>query len=359
MKAPEFVTAISLIAGLLCGSLFDVDAEEEKKKNGKRGPEKKVQFRRMNGAAEFPDDPTLPALEAIHAACRATNGVGSAIELRMCGYTEGSRATLEARAGDHRVAVKAYAEDDNATREAALYQALDASLAGDSNHTPALLGWNRELRVLILGWLNGPTAEDLVKVGQGRRAGELGARWLQRSASLPIKLGPLYGAARVLHQVDKWIAALGKTAPALAPSAAALGRTLARTKLHEDAPRLVHSRLYARHVLDVGDGPGVIDWQRFGQGPVELDAGMFLATIARLGLLNESRAAQAQLAEAEFLAGIAGLVDPRSLAWHEAAALLHLAERRCKQTARRGDDDGQTGARALLGEATRLVHAAG
>ena len=60
-----------------------------------------------------------------------------------------------------------------------------------------------------------------------------------------------------------------------------------------------------------------------------------------------------------FLAGIGGLVNERALAWHQAAALLHLAERRCKPTARRREDDGQTGARALLAEAKRLARAAG
>src|SRR2546422_1824195 len=45
-----------------------------------------------------------------------------------------------------------------------------------------------------------------------------------------------------------------------------------------------HGTFYARHVLDQGDRVGVIDWERFGRGPLELDAGMFLATTWRYGL---------------------------------------------------------------------------
>jgi hypothetical protein len=358
MNTSKSLRAVSLITSLLCATLCDVDGEEVKKKTGKLRTEKIVQLRRMNGSAEFPNDPSLPALVAIQASCREPEPGGIPIELRLCGYTEGSRATFEARSGEHRIAVKAYAADKNATGEAALYQALNAELAGDLVHVPPLLFWDRALRVLLLGWLEGPTAEDLVKNGQGQRAGELGARWLRRAASLSVKLGPPYGAARALHHVDKWVAALEDTAPALEPTVTALARRLAQTVPHENAARLVHSRLYARHVLDLGDGLGVIDWQRFGQGPLELDAGMFLATIARLGLLEESRADQAIRAETAFLTGIAGLLDERSLAWHRAAALLHLAERRCKPSSRR-QDNCRVGALALLNEATRLAQAAG
>ena len=46
---------------------------------------------------------------------------------------------------------------------------------------PPLLFWERELRVMVLGWLEGPTAQQLVESGQGERAGDLAARWLQRS----------------------------------------------------------------------------------------------------------------------------------------------------------------------------------
>src|SRR5207247_10170188 len=105
------------------------------------------------------------------------------VEVVLRGYTPGSRATFEARAGARRVAVKVYAEDP--APEAALYEALAAAGLGDESdvRVPPLLAWERDLRVLVIGWLEGPTARDLVRSGQGRRAGESAARWLERPAS--------------------------------------------------------------------------------------------------------------------------------------------------------------------------------
>ena len=159
----------------------------------------------------------------------------------------------------------------------------------------------------------------------------------------------------MLHRGRKRGAALAAADPTLGIAATELIGTLARNQPKENAPRLVHGTLYARHIIDLGDGPGVIDWQRFGQGPVELDAGTFLATISRIGLLDKTREAEALQAQEAFLAGTAGLLDIRSLAWHEAAMLLRLVG---KQN-RRHDDRWRERACALLGEATRLAETAG
>src|SRR5256886_6762788 len=91
--------------------------------------------------------------------------------------------------------------------------------------------------------------------------------------------------------------------------------------------RLVHGTFYARHVLDQGDGVGVIDWERFGQGPLELDAGMFLATIWRYGLDHEPLAGEVARAEEALMAGTPDRLDERVLAWHRAAALLRLSSK--------------------------------
>jgi len=69
----------------------------------------------------------------------------------------------------------------------------------------------------------------------------------------------------------------------------------------------------------------VIDWQQFGQGPFEVDAGMFLATISRAALRHQEVADEATRATEAFLEGTRGLVDPNTLEWYWAAALLHLA----------------------------------
>src|SRR6266545_2044856 len=189
---------------------------------------------------------------------------------------------------------------------------------------PPLVAWERELRVLVTGWLEGRPANRLIKEGQGERAGELCARWLQRAASLPVKIGQPLGSGRILYRAGEWVARLRGADPGLGKAASALARVLASTQPTSHTPHLVHGTFYARHVLDLGDGPGVIDWQRFGHGPLELDAGMFLSTVWRSGRRNEEVAAQAARAEQAFLAGTRGLLDDRALAWYRAAALLRL-----------------------------------
>ena len=350
---------MAALLSVLGAPLPALDADEVEKKAAKsslpgapnQGPA--VWTRAISG---LPNDAALPVLAALRAAeleraIKALDLAGCPVELALRGYTPRSRATFEVRVGRHRFAVKAYANDPG--REAALYKALGAAgLAGVSGpRVPRLLARNRNLHVLVISWPEGPTAQQLVERGKGERAGELAARWLRRAASLPVTLGPSFGAARMLHRGRKWAAALAAADPTLGIAATELIGTLARNQPKENAPRLVHGTLYARHVLDLGDDPGVIDWQRFGQGPLELDAGMFLATVWRLGLLHQPLAIEAARAEAAFLAETTDLTDARTLAWHRAAALLRLAEKRTSR--RQGNWLGH--AQALLAEAGRLT----
>jgi len=324
----------------------------------------------MKPTTEVPDDPALPGLAAIRTVGLAhaipALGLGAdPVELRLCGYTPGERATLAVRVGDRQFAVKAYAEDP--APEAALYEVLAAAglapsgpgtgLANTSGvRVPPLVAWERELRVLVTGWLEGRPANRLIKEGQGERAGELCARWLQRAASLPVKIGPPLGSGRILYRAGEWVATLRAADPGLGRAASALARVLANTQPTSHTPRLVHGTFYARHVLDLGDGPGVIDWQRFGHGPLELDAGMFLATVWRSGRRNEAVAAQATRAERAFLAGTRGLLDERAVAWYRAAALLRLAGHVKVVSRRRPDWQART--LVALREAARLAEGA-
>jgi len=295
----------------------------------------------------------LPGLAAIRtvglAGAIPALGLGSdAVELMLHGYTRGSRATLEARAGPRRFAVKAYAEDPSP--EADLYAALaGAGLAGDSGvRVPPLLAWDRDLKLLVIGWLPGRPANQLVKEGRGVHAGELAARWMKRVAPLSVKLGPPFGAARVLDKLNRYVASLSATDPSLGDTARTLVARLEQTQPQGHASHLVHGNLYARHILDTGDGPGVIDWQGFGHGPLEFDAGMFLATIWRLWLRHEPVAEEAARAEEAFLAGTSGLLEKRALAWYRAAAVVHLAHRLLRR-------NSPADAHALLAEAGRLA----
>lgn len=282
----------------------------------------------MKPTTVLPDDRALPGLTVVrdrglNAAIPSLGLDGRPIELVLRGYTPGFRATLEARAGDRRFAVKAYADDPSA--EAALYRALaGCGLASDAGaRVPPLLAYQRDLKVLVIGWLDGPTAHELIRDGRGERAGELAACWLQRAASLPVRLGPRVTQPREHHEGINLLRAADS---ALSAMAVALAERLERTRPPERAGRLVHGTFYDRHVLDLDGDPGVIDWERFGQGPVELDAGMFLATLSRVVLLRKrSKAHEAARARDAFLAGVTGLVDEQALAWHAAAALMRLA----------------------------------
>ena len=357
----------------------------------------------MRATSEFPDDPALPALGAIHAMglARAIPSLGlpdDPVELILRAYKPGARATFEARMASRRFAVKAYAS--GASAEAALYDALHAAgLAGQSGaRVPPLLAFERNLEVVVIGWLDGPTATDLVKRGEGRRAGELAAAWVRRVVSLPVNLGSPRGAADILARTRKWAANIGAADPVLGAAAglvagmlaltkptrrrrriqgglgglvdavrdrargwvagvrasdpamrfvaAALPPAPARTRAKESASVLVHGTLYARHIIDVGDGPGVIDWQQFGQGPAEFDAGTFLATIWRIGQKDARLAPEAARTEEAFLAGTASQLNRSAVAWYRAAMLLRLADK----YGRRGGD-ALVDAHALLSEA--------
>src|SRR5256885_4634946 len=191
----------------------------------------------MRPTADLPHDPRLPGLMAIRDSglARAIPALGreqggGGVELVLCGYHRGARATLDARVGQRRFAVKTFADDP--APEAALYQALGAAgLAGDSGaRVPPLLAWDHDLRVLVIGWLEGPTTHELVKQGQGRRAGELAAQWVQRTVSLPVNLGLPLGAAGMNHETHPWIRPLGTAGLSVGVEARGVAGALARTE---------------------------------------------------------------------------------------------------------------------------------
>src|SRR5262245_24215128 len=304
----------------------------------------------------LPDDASLPGLAAIRVL-----GLGRAVpelelgdqpvELKLVGYSRGLRATLEVRAGDRHFAVKCYARDSEA--EAGLYEALAcAGLASDGAEVqvPRLLAKEGTLTILVLSWLEGRSASDLILEGDGARAGELAARWLRRSASLDVRLRPVSAAGEVLSRTTHWAEALGAADAALGAQARGITERLSATVQDELSSRVINGRLYVRHVLDLGDAAGVIDWEHFGLGPLEIDAGMFLATLFRSGR-HETKAVGAAQAEAAFRRGTAGLLDELRLAWYRAGALLSLAY----HLLARNRGDWRIRAAAFLDEAERSL----
>jgi hypothetical protein len=301
------------------------------------------------------EDTALPALGAIKAmglagALPELALTDRPVELRLCNHVIGSRATFEARAGDRRFAIKLYAEDPSL--EAEVYRRLARiGLARDHGaRVPRLLAWDAGLKVLVLSWLEGPTAHRLVKEGKGVRAGRLAASWLWHASRRRVRLGPQRGRGHMLYQAGVSAGALSVVQPALGAAAKQVAKTLVRAPLKERPPELVHGTFYARHVLDLGDVPGVIDWNQFGTGPVEIDAGMFLATLSRLALRHASVAGEAERAKQSFLDRARSLVDLRTLEWYWAASLLHLAASGLK-TGRTREVAGE--APAVIEEAAR------
>jgi tRNA A-37 threonylcarbamoyl transferase component Bud32 len=318
----------------------------------------------MNPTREIPDDAALPGLAVMRERGLARTlpalGLRGPVELVMRGYTKAKRMTLEARRGDLRLAVKACANDP--TPEAQLYQELAAhGLApGPARartagvRAPPLLAWDAKLRLLATGWLEGPALNDLIREGQGERAGELASRWIRRAASLPVMHGPALGPATILDKAPGWVGMLARADAELGSAAAALLRELGRTAPSVESTGLVHGTLYARHIIDTGTGSGLIDWDGFGRGPAELDAGTFLATVRRIGLSSPGAAAAVAGAELAFLAGTAGQLDESTLAWYRAAALLRIARR----LEIRSSPNWKARALRLLSEADRLAMAA-
>jgi hypothetical protein len=307
-------------------------------------------------------DAALPALARILAlglaAVVPAFGIGDAApvcdpderrgEVRLRAHKPGRHATVESHTANHHVAVLIYAKHPK--DEAELYEALeDQGLTGGPGvRVPRLLARQPDQRLLAVEWLDGPVLSDVIARGDGRRAGELAARWLERASSLRLTMGKPFGAERMMHRADKCAASLAAADPDLGASAKQLIGLLEKSAPAEGARRLVHGAFHDRNIVDLGDGPGVIDWHQFGQGPAELEAGMFLASISRTALKPE-RAGEAARAEEAFLERTAHLLEPRALAWHRAAAILWRTRRML--THRRGDWGER--AHALLAQATR------
>jgi aminoglycoside phosphotransferase (APT) family kinase protein len=308
----------------------------------------------MIPATDFSGDPALPGLAAIR-----TDGLSGAVPalrpddgsfdfLMWRGYTRGARATLEARLGPRRLAVKVYAEEP--ALEASLYAALADGLAGDSRVcVPRVVANASDLKLLVLGWLEGPTLRELLMSEQGERTGRLAGRWLQTSATLTVRIGSAIGSGWMLEQSRQWAATLDSADRGLGGSAAAVVGLLEQRQPADGTPHLVHGNFCTRHVLDAGGDVGLIDWSEFGQGPLEIDAGRFLASLRRTALGHRSQAEAAMHAERAFLAETAGLLDAGPLAWYQAAALLSVT---VDSLARR-TGDWLSLAHTLLGEAKR------
>jgi hypothetical protein len=281
---------------------------------------------------DLPVDPGLPGLAALRrlglTAIAALAPDDEPFEYNLRSHRPGLRAAVEVRTGSHHFAIKLYRSDPEPV--AALHEAMGvAGIAGDTGfRVPPLLTWDRDLRVVVVGWLEGPTVRELISRGQGTRAGQLAASWIQREGTRSVTLGRPHGRERALRKLGKWVRKLERDDAELGRAARAVADALTRIPLKEESDRwrLVHGAFHDRNVLDCGDGPGVIDWERFGQGPPEGEAGMFLASLSAEALDEETCAGACQ-ARAAFLSCTAPLLNEGALAWYLAASLVRKTDR--------------------------------
>ena len=225
------------------------------------------------------------------------------------------------RAGGHELIAKAYRHD------AAPVARVLSVLEHHALAAPRLVAYEPELRLLVTHRLHGVIGPDLLACGP--RAGELAAEWLARQSAVPFSEGRSHRPGDLLRRLRAAAGEIHAAAPDLGASAAALIGELAEALPAERVPVLSHGSFSINHVVDLGDGPGVIDWDEVGQGPLEFDAGNFLSTLARVGTAGPAVALRAAEAERAFRERIADVVDPLALAWHEAATLVKSARHLC------------------------------
>jgi hypothetical protein len=315
----------------------------------------------------FPGDRDVPALA--HAEANGLDSVlarvgvcGAVTRVRIAKYHAGQRCTLLVeRAGHEPVVVKCYSHDP--TPEAEMLEVLRSrGLASGRPPTAApLIANDPELLVLVTGFLPGPSAGDLVRKGAGARAGMLAAKWLRSASEEALEGGEHRGVDYALRHARSRARKIRQVDPALGRAAANVADALGVNPPVEARTAFLHGSLYLEHVLDCGDGPGIIDWDRFRRGPIEHDVGMFLAALSLLTTEKPELTPHAQAAACELLAGTRQLIDARSLRWQRAAALLTLAKRLVPDGRRRlqGVPPDFQRAAALITEAGVLAGADG
>jgi hypothetical protein len=280
----------------------------------------------------LPSDPALPVFAAIErdgidATLAALGLPGPYTGVRVLKHHPGRRCTFALRAAGRPLVAKAYRR--SVAEQVALFGALARhGLASETpSSAPALVASDLDLRIVVLARLDGAHGEVLL--ARGARVGVLAGDWLQRQWAAPIDLGLPYGPAPFLARVERDCAPIVAASPRLGAAAVALVAALAEHPPPARDPVLVHGSFSVNHVIDLGAGAGIIDWDGFVQGPRELDAATFLATLARVAGESPALAAAGALAAAAFRDAVMAGLDPDALAWYEAGARIRNARHLC------------------------------
>src|SRR5205823_1377061 len=231
----------------------------------------------------LPVDAALPALASARyealAAALARVGLQGARAISVLRYNPGKRCTLAVASDTDRYIVKLFADAATVLAVSTVHKVLaGAGLASGRGPTvPRLVGLDTDAALIVTEMYAAVPATELVERGDADRAGRLAAQWLRAAIKPGVALGDPYDPPHVLEDVQRYVRTIGRAAGELGGRAGAVRDQLAADIPPPGCTDLRHGGFYLSHVFDLVDGPGVIDWDTFRQGPVEVDAGMLCA----------------------------------------------------------------------------------
>jgi hypothetical protein len=279
-------------------------------------------------------DPEIPALGSLHDGgldgLFADFGLPTPVtDTKAVRYHRGSRCVFFACAGNQDFVAKAYAKDPSPL-VAVLRELEEHGVAGGhAPKTARLLAFDLSRRILVWERLRGATCFELISDGSGAAAGRLAAMWIKSIQQVPIELGRPYSPDRVLRKGARYVRVIEAADARIARAAAHCLRVLSLRCPRVSGTGLRHGSFSVHHVLELEGGPATIDWDAFGQGPVELDVANFLMTLRRTAQLQPDLVDQVSRAREIFLNTLSGMTNPFCQAWYESAMLLKLARYYC------------------------------
>jgi aminoglycoside phosphotransferase (APT) family kinase protein len=190
-----------------------------------------------------------------------------------------------------------------------------------------LLGHDPEWRCLVTNWLEGPNGEELISNGQSERLAALVTAWGEAACAVAPSDLPRYDGNMMLADLQRWQRDIQLADARLGERADTCIKMLTTKAIPEGTPGLIHGSFAHLHLIDLGDGPGVLDWDEPRFGPIELDLGGMLASLIRHGLLYPDEARSADTAATAITAGAE---DKDAVHWFYAAALVKQAKHMCK-----------------------------
>ncbi len=279
----------------------------------------------------LPVDRAIPALGAAaeDGLSRLLDGVGLRVSVgRMVilKHHPGDRCTLLLDVPGRRLVFKAYAQDPSPIAQVLRVMSRHGLGTGRAPTVSPLEAVDAELRFLVLRWLDGVRGRELLDDEAGDRVGSLAVTWLRAVQCVGLGLGEVFDSSRVLLEASRWRDSLASANAAIGSDAAVTVSALQAKAPLATPHRLQHGSFSPSHLVDLREGPGLIDWDSFCQGPIELDAGNFLAVLSRIGTGMEERRREADRAAQTFRARLSDLVQPDVLEWYRAAMLVKHAK---------------------------------